>query len=129
MSGVYGNLLVAFPEAFEDIVVWNDKIPKHTIRGIFIPTEGDTLKRQKFGKGTTAVQYFEHDRLFVDEEDLPNITIGDHFYDPIDESEMKVIGRVPYSALGGYCIFEVERVTGNDSYHQEPLKVKEGYFA
>lgn len=129
--GVYGNMLTAFPELMRMIEVWtkSDFSDIREITAVFIPTQGDQLKRWKFSNRGTAIDYSDKDQLFVSIEFKDKITIGDYFRDPEDGDIRRVTGRQDFNHPGGFVVFTTERLTGATADQTEELKVKEATFA
>ena len=128
---VYGGFLTAFPELMRTIEVFTqeDKSDSRRIRGVYMPTRGDKLDRQKFTSRGKAIQYFEDDCLFVSWTYKDVVSIGDYFYSPQDKSLQKIVGRADWSFEGGFLRFVTERVTGASVDTTERLEVKEAQFA
>lgn len=128
---VYGGFLTAFPELMRTIEVFTkeDKSDLRTIRGVFMPTRGDSLKNQKYTNRGTAIQYFEDDCLFVSHTFKDSVDVGDYFYEPQEGYLSKIVGRADWSFEGGFLRFITERVTGSNLEHTEDLEVKEAQFA
>lgn len=131
MSGVYGNMLAAFPELLRTITVWTaeDKSDERTIRAVFLPTRGDRLEYQKYSSRGKAIQYYEDDHLFVSYAQRKKVDIGDFFYEPEGKYIHRIVGEMNLTFAGGYSCFVTERVTGATTDQQEELKVKEATFA
>ena len=132
MSGVYGDMLLAFPELMRATQCWSkpDKSDVHTVTVIDLPKGYDRLYRAKFtGKGN-AVDYKDADLLFVTASELHKIDVGYWFYD-LDQPEVihRIVGKQDYAHVGGYICFLTERVTGATVDQQQKLEVKEAYFA
>lgn len=128
---VYGGFLTAFPELMRTIEVFTkeDKSDLRHIRGVYMPTRGDKLDRQKFTSRGKAVQYFEDDCLFVSWTYKDVVDIGDYFYEPIEKHLSRIVGRADWSFEGGFIRFVTERVTGANVDTTERLEVKEAQFA
>lgn len=128
---VYGGFLTAFPELMRTIEVFTkeDKSDLRHIRGVYMPTRGDKLDRQKFTSRGKAIQYFEDDCLFVSWTYKDVVDIGDYFYEPIEKHLSRIVGRADWSFEGGFIRFVTERVTGANVDTTERLEVKEAQFA
>lgn len=128
---VYGNFLTAFPELLRTIEVFTkeDKSDLRRIRGVYMPTRGDRLLRQKFTSRGKAVDYFEDDCLFVSWTYKDVVEAGDYFYSPHDKSLQRIVGKADWSFEGGFIRFTTEKVTGYNVDQQDDLKVKEAEFA
>jgi hypothetical protein len=128
--GAYGNLLNAFPELMRTISVWtnSDKSDMRKIRGIFMPTKGDSLQYQKYSNRGKAIQYFADDRLFVGRGFIDKVDIGDYFYDPNDRYIYRIVGKADLVFSAGYTCFTTARLTGSTVDHTEKLTVKEAQF-
>ena len=128
---VYGNMLAVFPELKRPIKVWTkaDQSDTRTISGVFIPTQGDKLKRWKFSNRGSATDYSGDDQLFVSDTFKSLISIGDYFYDPDSWDIHRVMGIQNFNHPGGFMVFSTEHVTGNTIEHDKPLDVKEAEFA
>lgn len=128
---VYGNMLSAFPELMRTITVWTakDKSDARTIRAVYLPSKGDTLKRQKFTNRGQGIEYFEDDYLYVGRRFADKIDIGDYFEEPNAGHISRAVGRADYVHEGGFVAYITERVTGATIATSEPLEVKEAQFA
>lgn len=128
---VYGGFLTAFPELMRTIEVFTkeDKSDLRRIRGVYMPTRGDSLKSQKFTNRGKAVQYFEDDCLFVSWTYKDVVDVGDYFYEPNSGYLNRIVGRADWSFEGGFMRFITERVTGASVDNTETLEVKEAQFA
>lgn len=132
---VYGDVLAAFPELMRTIHVWSapnnatEKQNERTIRGVFLPTHGDSLKYQKYSNRGKAIQYYEADHLFVRGKYADMVDIGDFFEEPEGGHIHRILGQMNLVFQGGYKCFTTERVTGTTIDKTEELKVKEAQFA
>ena len=129
--GVYGNFLTPFPELKERIVVWTkeDRSDERTIIAIYMTTGGGGIKRKKYTSGNTALDIQDSDDLYVSTKYDGQIKVGDYFKRPRSAYIYRVVNRKPYDMAAGYQWYDVERVTGATPDKDEPLPVKEGYFA
>lgn len=128
---VYGGFISAFPELFRTIQVFTkeDKSDIRTIRGIHMPTKGDTLSSQKITNRGKAIQYFGNDCLYVSRYFRDKVNIGDYFYSPNDTELNRIVGMSEWQYEGGFTKFTTERVTGSTFEHTEELDIKEAEFA
>lgn len=129
--GVYGNFLTHFPELKERITVWtkDDHSDEHVIVAIYMTTGGGGIKRKKYTSGNTALDIQDTDDLYVSYRYNSGIKVGDYFKRPRSEYIYRVVNRKPYDTAAGYQWYDVERVTGATPDKDQPLPVKEGYFA
>lgn len=126
---VYGNFLSAFPELFRKISVFTkaDKSDMRVIRGVYMPTKGDALVRQKLTNRGKALQYFGNDCLFVGRHWKDKVSVGDYFYAP-DDTLCRIVGMSEWQFEGSFTRFLTEKVSGASVDHTEELKVKEAQF-
>lgn len=131
MNGVYGDFIEYFQELYEVHTVWTapDKSDIRKIQAVYIPTEGDTLRRRKYTSGNTAHDVQDKDLIYVSAVFRNKIKVGDYIQKDGDPYFMRVTGDVPFTKAAGYMVFTVERVTGSTPDKNKPLGVKEGYFA
>ena len=132
MSGVYGTFVEHFTELNEPCECWNkeDASDKWTIVAIYMPTEGSGIKRRKYTSGNTGLDITESDEFYVScryDKDLREGTYIRRIQHP--DYVYRLTKDVGYEKAAGYHVFTIERVTGTTIDKQEPLKVKEGYFA
>lgn len=128
---VYGDMLLAFPELMRPVVVWTnpDQSDKRTIQGVFIPTQGDQLKRWKFSNRGSALDYSDKDQLFIHVSFKDRVTVGDYFRDLDDNDIRRIVGRQDFNHPGGFMVFTTERLTGATCDQTEQLEVKGASFA
>lgn len=131
MSGVYGDFIENFQELYEVYKVWTkpDRSDERTIKAVFIPTEGGSLRRRKYTSGNTSHDIQDKDMMYVSDVFKGKITVGDYIQSIDSPYHMRVTGDVPYTKAAGYCVFTVERVTGTTYDKDQELVVKEAVFA
>lgn len=131
MAGVYGDFIENFRELYELHDVWTkeDKSDMRKISAVYFPTKGDGIKRRKYTSGNTALDIQDVDVIYVSVAFKDKISTGDYIQRIGDPYFMRVVNNVPYIKAAGYMVFAVERVTGATPDKDEPLGVKEGYFA
>ena len=127
---VYGDFLACFPELNESIEVWSDDEVGgvRNITAVFIPSGGGDIKRRKYTSGNTALDITDEDLLFVHISYLDQISTGDYFR-RTDKIIWRVVGKLDYAVPADFNVLKVAKVTGATIEQQEPLPVKEGYFA
>ena len=131
MNGVYGSFIENFPELYESFIVWTkeDKSDVRTVRGIYMPSDGDTIKRRKYTSGNTALDIKEVDEFYISRKYDNYIKTGDYIQKVKDNIIRRLTGMVPYDKAAGYRIYVVERVTGTTTDKNEELSIKEATFA
>lgn len=131
MSGVYGDFVAVFPELHETLSVWTleDKSDMRKIRGVYMPTKGDGIKRRKYTSGNTGLDITETDALYVNKIYRDKVHVGDYVYRENETIMMRLTGTVAYDKAGDYLLFTIEKVTGSTADKNQELKVKEAYFA
>lgn len=131
MTGVYGTFLEHFNELAKAYHVWDtlEKGEPRTIKAVFIPTKGDGLHRQKYTSGNTAIDTRKMDTLYIRSAFKSQIKDGDYIQKVGDNITMRVMKVLPYDEAGGYFIATVEMVTGSTPEKNQPLPIKEPYFA
>ena len=132
MGGVYGTFLEHFAELNEAFDAWNteDASDKFQFVAVYMPTSGSGIKRRKYTSGNTGLDVTEADQLYVIDvwcKQLKEGTYVRRLAEP--EHIMRLVNEVPYDKAAGYHVWNIERVTGATIDKQEPLPVKEGYFA
>lgn len=129
--GVYGNFLTVFPELKERINVWSadDHSDERTVVAIYITSQGSRIKRRKYTSGNTSLDTKGEDTLFVSGKYQEQIHEGDYFKRQKCAYTYRVVQKAPYDLAAGYQVYTVERVTGATPDKDQPLPVKEGYFA
>lgn len=129
MSGVYGGFLEVFPELIETITIGLGT-DAHNVRGVFIPSGGDTIKRRKYTSGNTALDIQSEDVLYVFARYKNEIAIGDYAKISSEPNNLlRITGLLPYNKAGGYVLYTVQRVTGTTPEKTGTLEVKEPTFA
>lgn len=131
MNGVYGSFIENFPELYESFIVWTkeDKSDVRTVRGIYMPSNGDTIKRRKYTSGNTALDIKEVDEFYISRKYDNYVKTGDYIQKVKDNIIRRLTGVVPYDKAAGYRIYVVERVTGTTTDKNEELNIKEATFA
>lgn len=131
MNGVYGSFIENFPELYESFIVWTkeDKSDVRTVRGIYMPSDGDTIKRRKYTSGNTALDIKEVDEFYISRKYDNYVKTGDYIQKVKDNIIRRLTGMVPYDKAAGYRIYVVERVTGTTTDKNEELSIKEATFA
>lgn len=131
MNGVYGSFIENFPELYESFIVWTkeDKSDVRTVRGIYMPSNGDTIKRRKYTSGNTALDIKEVDEFYISRKYDNYVKTGDYIQKVKDNIIRRLTGMVPYDKAAGYRIYVVERVTGTTTDKNEELSIKEATFA
>lgn len=131
MNGVYGSFIENFPELYESFIVWTkeDKSDVRTVRGIYMPSDGDTIKRRKYTSGNTALDIKEVDEFYISRKYDNYVKTGDYIQKVKDNIIRRLTGVVPYDKAAGYRIYVVERVTGTTTDKNEELSIKEATFA
>lgn len=129
MSGVYGDFIELFPELHETLTVWSkdDKSDSRRIRAVYVPSGGESIKRRKYTSGNTGLDLSDEDQVYA--RLSCKLKDGEYFYRENDNIMYRVTGSLPYSKAAGYGVYKVERVTGATPDKDQPLKVKESYFA
>lgn len=129
--GVYGNFLTVAPELKERITVWSedDHSDERTVVAIYMTSQGSRIKRRKYTSGNTSLDIKGEDTLFVSSKYQEQIHEGDYFKRQKCDYTYRVVHKAPYDLAAGYQIYTVERVTGATPDKDQPLPVKEGYFA
>lgn len=126
---VYGDFLACFPELNESIEVWTEGMEDtRTITAVFIPSGGSNIKRRKYTSGNTSLDITDEDLLYVHVSYLSQISTGDYFR-RTDKIIWRVVGKLDYAVPADYNVLRVAKVTGATQEQQDPLPVKEGYFA
>ena len=126
---VYGDFLACFPELNESIEVWTEDMDDiRNITVVFIPSGGSDIKRRKYTSGNTSLDITDEDLLYVHVSYLPQISTGDYFR-RTDKIIWRVVGKLDYAVPADYNVLRVAKVTGATQEQQDPLPVKEGYFA
>lgn len=131
MGGVYGDFIEYFQELYEPHDVWTkeDRSDTRRITAVYLPNKGDGIKRRKYTSGNTALDIQDTDVIYVSAAFKNKISVGDYIQKVGDPYFMRVTNNIPYIKAAGYMIFAVDRVTGPTPDKDEPLGVKEGYFA
>lgn len=131
MNGVYGSFIENFPELYESFIVWTkeDKSDVRTVRGIYMPSDGDIIKRRKYTSGNTALDIKEVDEFYISRKYDNYVKTGDYIQKVKDNIIRRLTGMVPYDKAAGYRIYVVERVTGTTTDKNEELSIKEATFA
>lgn len=131
MNGVYGSFIENFPELYESFIVWTkeDKSDVRTVRGVYMPSNGDTIKRRKYTSGNTALDIKEVDEFYISRKYDNYVKTGDYIQKVKDNIIRRLTGVVPYDKAAGYRIYVVERVTGTTTDKNEELNIKEATFA
>lgn len=131
MNGVYGSFIENFPELYESFIVWTkeDKSDVRTVRGIYMPSDGDIIKRRKYTSGNTALDIKEVDEFYISRKYDNYVKTGDYIQKVKDNIIRRLTGMVPYGKAAGYRIYVVERVTGTTTDKNEELSIKEATFA
>ena len=131
MNGVYGSFIENFPELYESFIVWTkeDKSDVRTVRGIYMPSNGDTIKRRKYTSGNTTLDIKEVDEFYISRKYDNYVKTGDYIQKVKDNIIRRLTGVVPYDKAAGYRIYVVERVTGTTTDKNEELNIKEATFA
>lgn len=131
MNGVYGSFIENFPELYESFIVWTkeDKSDVRIVRGIYMPSNGDTIKRRKYTSGNTALDIKEVDEFYISRKYDNYVKTGDYIQKVKDNIIRRLTGVVPYDKAAGYRIYVVERVTGTTTDKNEELNIKEATFA
>lgn len=131
MAGVYGDMMASFPELYRTTKVWTkeDKSDVRDVAVIYLATAGDSLTRWLFGRKNSAVDYKDHDMVFVDDSGLEKVHPGDYIYDADEQFVHRIMGETDYQHPGGFKVFTTERVTGATVEQRESLTVKEPQFA
>lgn len=131
MNGVYGSFIENFPELYESFIVWTkeDKSDVRTVRGIYMPSDGDIIKRRKYTSGNTALDIKEVDEFYISRKYDNYVKTGDYIQKVKDNIIRRLTGVVPYDKAAGYRIYVVERVTGTTTDKNEELSIKEATFA
>lgn len=129
--GVYGNFLTVFPELKERIVVWSkdDHSDERTVVAIYITSQGSRIKRRKYTSGNTSLDIEDEDTLYVSSKYQEQVHEGDYFKRRKSAYTYRIVQKAPYDLAAGYQVYTVERVTGATPDKDQPLPVKEGYFA
>ena len=126
---VYGDFLACFPELNESIEVWTEDMDDiRNITAVFIPSGGSDIKRRKYTSGNTSLDITDEDLLYVHVSYLSQISTGDYFR-RTDKIIWRVVGKLDYAVPADYNVLRVAKVTGATQEQQDPLPVKEGYFA
>lgn len=131
MNGVYGSFIENFPELYESFIVWTkeDKSDVRIVRGIYMSSDGDTIKRRKYTSGNTALDIKEVDEFYISRKYDNYVKTGDYIQKVKDNIIRRLTGMVPYDKAAGYRIYVVERVTGTTTDKNEELNIKEATFA
>ena len=131
MNGVYGSFIENFPELYESFIAWTkeDKSDVRTVRGIYMPSDGDIIKRRKYTSGNTALDIKEVDEFYISRKYDNYVKTGDYIQKVKDNIIRRLTGVVPYDKAAGYRIYVVERVTGTTTDKNEELNIKEATFA
>ena len=106
MNGVYGSFIENFPELYESFIVWTkeDKSDVRTVRGIYMPSNGDTIKRRKYTSGNTALDIKEVDEFYISRKYDNYVKTGDYIQKVKDNIIRRLTGMVPYDKAAGYRI-------------------------
>ena len=131
MGGVYGDFIEYFQELYEPHDVWTkeDRSDTRRITAVYLPNKGDGIKRRKYTSGNTALDIQDTDVIYVSATFKNKISVGDYIQKVGDPYFMRVTNNISYIKAAGYMVFAVDRVTGPTPDKDEPLGVKEGYFA
>lgn len=128
MSGVYGSFVECFPEITRTYDMWNDN-EQWKIRGMYIPSKGESIVRKKLTAGNTALDIADDDLLFVTNKYSDMIHEGDFFRRSGDDIMQRIVRDLGYDISGAYHIFAVQRVGGSRPDQNQSLDVKEGTYA
>lgn len=129
--GVYGNFLSAFPELMETVQVWTkpDKSDIRLIRCMFVDDKMRGLARRKYTSGNTAHDIERDDTMYVPAKWAKKINEGDYFHRTGSMYTERCMKGEEYLKQAGYKMFMTEVVTGATPDKDQPLPVKEPYFA
>lgn len=131
MSGVYGDFVEVFPELREYFDVWMNKgdTPQR-ITAIYMPNRGGGLKRRKYTSSNTGLDMTNEDEFYVSCAFDKILKEGMYVRSVNDPRHiMRLTHDVGYDKAAGYRVYTIERVTGSTEDKDQPLVVKEGYFA
>lgn len=131
MSGVYGSFIENFQELMESFYVWTkeDKSDIRNVRAIYMPNRGSGLKRRKYTSGNTAIDIVDDDEFYISCKYNNNVKVGDYVEKIGSNIIMRLTTLTSYDKAAGYNVFKIERVTGATPDKDQPLVVKEAYFA
>ena len=132
--GVYGSMLDAFPELFQQIHVWSASnkvgggyIPGKDmfISGILLDVNSNELIRRRIGAGY-ALDAENQDLLWVP-ADSP-VDAGMFFHHPQDGSVFRVVSSLDKNIPGGFKRFLVERAGGANGLNEKEVPISEGVY-
>lgn len=131
MGGVYGTFVENFPELFETFSVWyaDDKSDITTVRAIYMPEDGDGIKRRKYTSGNTGLDIIEDDQFYISHKYDSQVKVGAYVQKVNDNIIRRLTKVMRYDKAAGYYIYKIERVNGTTIDKTTDLPVKEGYFA
>jgi hypothetical protein len=130
MGGIYGDFLEYFPELFQWLDCWElnaseQRINIRRIRAIIIDDMGTSIVRKRI----------------IDEwvKDLKGCElmltiasavadINTYFIHPEKQDVYKITSRLTHSREGGFKVWKVDKIQGQDSIRTDELEVKAGVF-
>lgn len=124
--GVYGSFLTAFPELFERIDIMTRDGVRSTIKGIYIPSQGDEIDRKKETSANWVGDTSSDDSLFVSKKYAGKIDIGTYVYRENDT--FKVVKKQDYKKTGSFIVFNVQRIQGATLEQDKPLEINQGVY-
>lgn len=132
MSGVYGDFVENFLELREVFDVWNeeDASDKKQVIAVYMPNEGDGLKRRKYTSGNTGIDITNSDEFYITCTFDDMVRVGTYVRSVARPKDvMRLTHDIGYEKAAGYHVYTIELVTGANIDKTEDLKVKEGRFA
>lgn len=129
-GGIYGSFLSHFPELFQRTDAWelNEEKQRINIRRvsiILIDSIGSSIVRKKLIdewikdiKGNEAMFSYAS----------TDINIGTFLLHPEREEVYRIEKRLAYSRQGGFKVWVVTKVQGEDSIRTEELEIKGAVF-
>lgn len=132
--GVYGGMLDAFPELFQQMHFWvaSNKVgggyipgKESFVSGILLDVNSNELLRRRIGAGY-ALDSENQDLLWVS-ADAP-VEAGMFFHHPQDGSVFRIVSSLDKNLPGGFKRFLVERAGGANGLNEEEVPISEGAY-
>jgi hypothetical protein len=137
MSGVYGNMLDAFPELFRQTKVWRAETNSdgsygepydiRTIAVIVLEDAGDSIARRLIsGTGGGVLDTNNHDYCFVPSNEA--IVQGQFLNHPFDQGVYRFVIQLDYTMPGGFSAWQIEVVQGVSTERKKQLSIDPGVW-